>query len=436
MYNFIKESFMSKMNIIQRRELEPLWSKATEVAQHYEKASGCIVAVTGMDSFFVSQSKHPMAYVFCKLCKHYHHSAWKLAPGEYPCTAMQLESAREACKHGGSCVRTCPMGFYFWTSPFFAKERFAGALLSTGGIAINSKQPMLDKIFNTYKGNISRSEISDYLDGVPERNNEDIKALVQMTQLCADNISTRESQWEEPVEYEGMQSFPDYQSVIDMERQLIASLRRGDSTEAQNIARELMHDLNTAYNGNFEHFKLKSIELVVLLSRSGANSTSNEQLVEANNRYLKCIMDSKNAEEITENLCLIMSRMAGAYFSFQGIRHASALRKAERYIWDNYTRKVSLQEIADISGLSAPYFSTIFKDEMGENLTNFLNRLRVEKASIMLRETESSIKNISSACGFEDQSWFSKIFKNYTGISPGKFRENGGTAVTGQEFMQ
>jgi YesN/AraC family two-component response regulator len=254
-----------------------------------------------------------------------------------------------------------------------------------------------------------------------------------MSLLCTENISTRESQWEDSAEYEGKQICTDYQSVIDMERRLIASLRRGDSTEAQNKARELMNDLNTVYRGNFEHFKMKSIELVVLLSRSGANSTTNEQLVEANNRYLKSIMDSTTAEEITENLCLILNRMAGAYFSFQGIRHSSALRKAERFIWDNYTRKVSLKEIAAVSGLSAPYFSTIFKDEMGENLTNFLNRLRVEKASIMLRETESSIKGISSDCGFEDQSWFSKIFKNYTGISPGKYREHGGTTVMGQE---
>jgi len=117
--------------------------------------------------------------------------------------------------------------------------------------------------------------------------------------------------------------------------------------------------------------------------------------------------------------------MAGKIFSFQGIRHASALRKAERYIWENYTRKISLKEIADASGLSAPYFSTVFKNEMGENLSNYLNRLRVEKALMMLGETDSPINKISADCGFEDQSWFSKVFKSYTGISPYEYRKNG-----------
>jgi YesN/AraC family two-component response regulator len=144
---------------------------------------------------------------------------------------------------------------------------------------------------------------------------------------------------------------------------------------------------------------------------------------------LKRIQESQTVEELIDVLYITVDRMAGQIFSFQGIRHASALRKADRYIWENYTRKISLQEIADASGLSAPYFSTIFKDEMGENLSSYLNRLRVEKASRMLLETDLSLSEIAGSCGFEDQSWFSKIFKSYTGVSPGKYRGQGGGTI-------
>jgi AraC-like DNA-binding protein len=125
-------------------------------------------------------------------------------------------------------------------------------------------------------------------------------------------------------------------------------------------------------------------------------------------------------------LHIIVERMSAQIFSFQGMCHASVLRRAERFIWDNYTRKISLQEIAAAAGLSAPYFSTIFKEEMGENLSSYLNRLRVEKARHMLAETDLTLSEIASSCGFEDQSWFSKIFKSFTGISPGKYRGNCG----------
>jgi YesN/AraC family two-component response regulator len=175
--------------------------------------------------------------------------------------------------------------------------------------------------------------------------------------------------------------------------------------------------------------------MIVLLSRTGENSDFIQEPIEVNHRYLQRINDSRSVVEVTENVYIILDQLAVKIFSFQGIRHASALRKAERFIWENYTRKISLKEIANTSGLSAPYFSTIFKDEMGENLFNYLNRLRVEKASSMLRETGSSISEISTACGFKDQSWFSKIFKSHTGFSPCKYREHGGIIVAEQGQM-
>ena len=60
--------------------------------------------------------------------------------------------------------------------------------------------------------------------------------------------------------------------------------------------------------------------------------------------------------------------------------------------------------------------------EMGENLSCYLNRMRVEKACRFLTETNIPLSEISASCGFEDQSWFSKIFKNYTGMNPAKYR--------------
>jgi AraC-like DNA-binding protein len=108
------------------------------------------------------------------------------------------------------------------------------------------------------------------------------------------------------------------------------------------------------------------------------------------------------------------------------MQHASSLRKAERYIQENFSRKLSLEEIAGVSGFSAPYFSTIFKRETGENLSTYLSRLRVEKASALLISTNLPLNAIANNCGFEDQSWFSKIFKAHTGMSPRRYRKRGG----------
>jgi AraC-like DNA-binding protein/ligand-binding sensor protein len=416
---------MSKTNIIQRRELKPLWSKATKMAQYYEKAGNCVTSVMGADFVFIEHSKHPKNMLFCSFCKRFHHDSKKMPANEYPCSNMHFDAVKEASRLGGSHVYTCPNGLFFWTSPFFSRGRFAGALIAGGALAIKRKQA-LKNFFNFYKGKISLAEIDKNLEGFPEKSQEDMKALSGMLRLCAENISCSGARYHDLTEYEHGHCCTDQQPYLnEKERLLIACLRRGDSTEAQGIARDILADFSNLADGDFEYFKMKAIELVVLISRTGTNSENETELVEANSRNIKLIEDSNTAGELADNVCLILERMAGKIFSFQGIRHASALRKAERFIWENYTRKISLKEIADASGLSAPYFSTVFKNEMGENLSNYLNRLRVEKALVMLSETDSPINGISAACGFEDQSWFSKVFKSYTGISPYEYRKNG-----------
>ena len=419
---------MKAKNIIQRRDLEPVWHKANEIVRHYEKASDCITAVLGADCVGAELSKHPKANFFCLLCKQYNSEGLSLEPYECPCSAMHRDVARNARKQGGLVIYTCPLGFYFWSSPFFARERFAGAFISSV-IPSEEKQQIVDKIYKLCRKDISRAEIVRSLEDVPEKNSDEIKILARLMMLCTDYVTCSGSQ-SVIAESEGM-SWSYQPDIMEYERQLIASLRRGDSAEVREIVWNLLSNLYNACGGNFEIFKYRVIELIVVLSRSAPEN--NEELVESTNRYLKRLEELSSAEEVFENLCVIIEMIAGKIFSFRGVRHASALRKAERFIRENFTRKISLKEIADISDLSAPYFSTIFKNEMGENLSNYLNRIRIEKATAMLRETDFPIGEISATCGFEDQSWFSKIFKIYTGVSPCRYRELG-SALADQDF--
>ena len=408
---------MEKPNIIQRRDLEPLWHRANEIVRHYEKAADCITAVMGADCNAVENSKHPASGIFCALCKRYSQCAEKIPPHDIPCSSMHRSAAKKARRHGGSYIYTCPVGFSFWTSPFFAGELFAGAFISCA-IPDEGKQETLDKLFDVCRGEVSRAEIAGYIDNVPAKTGDEIQALARMIHLCAQQISRSAMPRNSQPEYE------DYHAM-EQERMLLASLRRGDNAEANSIMQEILTNINTVSGGNIEYFKLRAAELVVALSRAGSNPKNNLELIDTNCRYLKRIDELKTADEISVYLCMAVERMSHKIFSFQGMRHSSALRKAERYIRENFGRKISLREISAASGLSAPYFSTVFKNEMEENLSCYLNRLRVEKACAMLKETEDSISGIAGACGFDDQSWFSKTFKNYTGLSPYKYRKMG-----------
>jgi len=385
------------LNIIQRRELEPLLNKALKVVKYYEKAANCAASVMEPDG----DTGINQLCSFCKQCK----LKTGGAAGKITCFNIHKEAVNKARLLGGSYVYMCPEGYVFWTSPFYSGERFAGALFSGG------------------------------IQGL-QKNSDKVKALAQMMLVCADQISGLSFnqknipilvKWQEPNKTQNSEESKINPVLMDMERMLLASLRRGDNIHANKILSELLNAQYKELNGNFKVFRLKALEWVVLLSRAAINSKNinDDTLLEANNCFLKKIEESTNFQEIKDILFSFTEQMSERIFSFHGVRHFSAIRKAERYIWENYTKKIGLQEIASAAGLSASYFSSIFKEEMGENLSNYLNRLRVEKAASMLSSTNIPISKIAAACGFEDQSWFSKIFKNNTGFTPGKYREQG-----------
>ncbi|WP_252979975.1 helix-turn-helix transcriptional regulator [Eisenbergiella tayi] len=92
------------------------------------------------------------------------------------------------------------------------------------------------------------------------------------------------------------------------------------------------------------------------------------------------------------------------------------------YISTNFNHSITLEEVADAVHLHPAYFSSIFKQCSGSSFKEYLNMVRVEESKRLLSNTEYSIIDIAVACGFDDQSYFSKVFKKYTGMTPKQYR--------------
>ncbi|MDR1419416.1 MAG: helix-turn-helix domain-containing protein [Treponema sp.] len=432
--------------IINRREIGPLLQKAEKILKSYEQATGSVVSILDPEGRALDGEDCGSAF-FCPLYKrcHKHYRPDREKEGDAdipPCACMSPEETAGIKRTGGSCIYRCKMGFVYWTSPIHSGGRFAGSLVAGRVLGVERKKAV-ENIYRVCHGNVSENGIRKYLVKVPEKTLDEIRAQARLLQICAKKIPGKT--FEDTLCQGGTAPEPDLPGekeagvspakkrslpgnsgrgrFLDRERLLLASLRRGDRKPAMKILNEIFRSFFAS--GSMETLRLWAIEMVVFLSRANPKRAADQEILEANGRYIKWIEDSKTAEELALNLRTIIERMAGNVFCFQGIRHSSALRKAERFIWENYTRKISLREIAEASGLSAPYFSTIFKEEMGESLSNYLNRMRIEKAAAMLAETDKTLNETADECGFEDQSWFSKIFKHYTGVSPGKYRETG-----------
>ncbi|CAM2882070.1 response regulator [Paenibacillus sediminis] len=98
------------------------------------------------------------------------------------------------------------------------------------------------------------------------------------------------------------------------------------------------------------------------------------------------------------------------------------LHRIYEYVNQNYANDISLSELADKFHLNYSYLSSYFKQRTNENLTTFINRVRIDKAKELLQNYELSISQISQLTGFSDHNYFSKVFKKMTGMTPVEYR--------------
>ncbi|MGL5676331.1 MAG: helix-turn-helix domain-containing protein [Cellulosilyticaceae bacterium] len=103
---------------------------------------------------------------------------------------------------------------------------------------------------------------------------------------------------------------------------------------------------------------------------------------------------------------------------------SSVIQLAVDYILRNLHYNVSLKDIADTVGLSETYFSTLFKKEIGCNVSEFIQKNRIKEAKSLLRYSEYSLIEISQYLGFCSQSHFAQTFRKYEKVTPGQYRKN------------
>ena len=99
------------------------------------------------------------------------------------------------------------------------------------------------------------------------------------------------------------------------------------------------------------------------------------------------------------------------------------IRTAKKYIQGNYMNPISLEEVSEIVGFNASYFSTLFKKETGSNFLEYLTKVRMDKAKELLKETKLSVSAICEEVGYNDLKHFTKSFSKVAGIKPNEYRK-------------
>ena len=104
-------------------------------------------------------------------------------------------------------------------------------------------------------------------------------------------------------------------------------------------------------------------------------------------------------------------------------RNLSAIDNALKYIRDNYSENVNLGAILQLTNYSKSHFIRLFKESTGMNVSEYINKYRIEKACLDLIYTNNNITEIATTSGFNNIQYFSRKFKEYMKCTPKQYQK-------------
>ncbi len=103
-------------------------------------------------------------------------------------------------------------------------------------------------------------------------------------------------------------------------------------------------------------------------------------------------------------------------------KRSYSLQQAKKYIDNNYTAEIALEQVAEIAGVSVYHFCRLFKVMTGVTFQSYVNRLRMEQARKLLDDDGFSITQIAFSVGYSDLTHFDRIFKKVSGCTPTQYK--------------
>ena len=137
---------------------------------------------------------------------------------------------------------------------------------------------------------------------------------------------------------------------------------------------------------------------------------------------IKEITRSDDLTNLSYSLLEILDTFIASAFSKYPAYDSPIVRKAVSYINEHYHENIKLDDVASHLCVNRSYFSDMFKRKMGINFSDYLTDKRITQAGVLLKKSNMSVSEIALAVGYENQSYFSKVFKSHYGMTPKQYR--------------
>ncbi len=218
-----------------------------------------------------------------------------------------------------------------------------------------------------------------------------------------------------------------YQNPRDLflieEREILSAIRARNIEKAREIINRILVGVYHVGGADFEVLKLLILEMVVQMYRAAVSEGAEpESLLGVNSAYLSELLKVNTEDELNHWLLRWLDLFVNSTFDTENGTYQHSLSPAILYIKRNLDKPISRDKVASVCHLSPSYFSHLIKEGTGYTYSELLNRFRIDHACSLLERSSLSASEIAYASGFNDQSYFTKVFRKEKGMPPGQYR--------------
>lgn len=359
-------------------------------------------------------------------------------PPNDTCEKMHSNAGKKAILFGEPYIFTCHANLNHIIFPLINKQTFLGSILVGPFLMEKADSILLADLSKKY--HIPTEKILDLYDEldnvavIPPYKVSHISRLLYFLfsnligesreELKSNNKKLmQQSQINESIQrYKGLNisvvSYP-----YEKEKELITKLKTGNIKDANAILNDLLGYVLFSEGNSLNTVKTRAIELCSLLSRTAIEGGApTDSVLKLNNHFLMTLQQITSMDMLCYRLQEIVETFSKSMFHHSPSKNSETIKKAMKYISTHFHTNILLEDAANHVHLHPSYFSTLFKQSTGSSFKEYVNLVRIEESKRLLANTDFSIIDIAIAVGFEDQSYFSKVFRKYTGMTPKQFR--------------
>lgn len=401
-----------------------------DITTHYSKATGipCMVLdVFNHRVVEVENSELETLFTFID-------PTWK-----DHCLETHLHSAVLSERFGGSYIYFGLISMLYWVSPVIVQGRMDYAIIAGPVMTLDTSEVLEEDVVAHIE---DKDALMRILDSITHIDINRVHSLSEVLRMCSGwasgysehhMVETRQSLELQSRLSESIQLLKSENNEkvhcypIEKESALQEAIRWGDKTKAVTIMNELLGIIFFSSGNSIERISFRVMEILSLLSRAAVRGGASEEKVLI--KSLACqkeIRQYSSLEGISTWLSKVLHSYMDMVFVSMDSEYDPTIAKALRYIHANYSGHLTLEEAAHSADLSPNYFSNLFNTRMGTSFSTYVNRVRIGHAQSLLLDTSFPLIEIAALVGFEEQSYFSKVFKEITHLSPGKYRKQAG----------